>query len=464
MTRSSSPCYFVSLMLENVKGFKGHQRLELLDPKGHPARWSLILGDNGLGKTTLLRCIARMRPIPGQSTATRNTDKDADILEASLLGDTENNDDFLSLARKGRGSTERRLSVKLAVQMAVNCSFEREVARAKTVQVEVNFEKHGSVIKNVRPEEISPKRGRFKTPFILAYGAGRHMGTRNTEVTATDPLASLFNPAIELFDADELLGRMDYGRALKQKNAASQLQKMKEVLATLLPEIDKAEDIVISGPNIPGQPHKDTGLLFRTPDGLIRFSEMSLGYQTVAAWAIDIAWRMFERFPKSDDPLSEHAIVLVDEIDLHLHPKWQRRMREDLTRHFPNVQFIATAHSPLMAQSSLDANLVVLQREDHDHVVIVNDPPVIQNWRLDQIVTSELFGLETARPPGIEQLIEKRSELGRKERLSTDDKRQLAEIDAKLSNLDVADNSRDREAMEIVRQAADVLRRRGASS
>ena len=68
-----------------------------------------------------------------------------------------------------------------------------------------------------------------------------------------------------------------------------------------------------------------------------------------------------------------------------------------LTDRFPNTQFIATAHSPLVAQAAADANLAVLHREG-DHVVIDNEVDNIRNWRIDQILTSDLFGLRN-RPP-----------------------------------------------------------------
>ena len=62
---------------------------------------------------------------------------------------------------------------------------------------------------------------------------------------------------------------------------------------------------------------------------------------------------------------------LVDEIDLHLHPKWQREIIGFLTQRFPNTQFIATAHSPLVVQAAEDANVVLLKRTG-DHVLIEN--------------------------------------------------------------------------------------------
>ena len=119
------------------------------------------------------------------------------------------------------------------------------------------------------------------------------------------------------------------------------------------------------------------------------------------AWMVDFASRMVDRYPDSPDPLAEPAVVLVDEIDLHLHPKWQRELIGFLTERFPNTQFIATAHSPLIVQAAGEANIALLRREG-DHVVIENDPETLHGWSIDQILTSELYGLKTARPPELE--------------------------------------------------------------
>ena len=124
-----------------------------------------------------------------------------------------------------------------------------------------------------------------------------------------------------------------------------------------------------------------------TKDGEVPLRQLSLGYQTMLAWVADLGWRLFAHYPNSKYPLQGPAIVLIDEIDLHMHPNWQRQIRERLTRNFPNVQFNGTAHSPLMAQAFLDANLAVVMREN-DHSIIVNDPEVVANWRVDQIATS----------------------------------------------------------------------------
>ena len=70
------------------------------------------------------------------------------------------------------------------------------------------------------------------------------------------------------------------------------------------------------------------------------------GYQTTLTWLVDFCKRMFELYPDADNPLHGEAVVLVDEIDLHLHPKWQRDLVPTLSKIFPNVQFIVTTHSP----------------------------------------------------------------------------------------------------------------------
>src|SRR5206468_2266596 len=135
------------------------------------------------------------------------------------------------------------------------------------------------------------------------------------------------------------------------------------------------------------------------------------GYRTLIAWMVDFASRLVERYPDSANPLAAPAVALVDEIDLHLHPLWQRQLMRYLTECFSNTQFIVTAHSPLIVQAAAeDANIALLRRED-DHVVIDNDVERIRGWRIDQLLTSDLFGLPSARPPQFDALLERHKEL-----------------------------------------------------
>ena len=128
------------------------------------------------------------------------------------------------------------------------------------------------------------------------------------------------------------------------------------------------------------------------------------------------------------------------------------------------MQFIATAHSPLMAQSSLDANVAVVRRSG-DHAEIVNDPLVIKEWRLDQLVTSDLFGLDSARSPAVAEKRRHRAELLKKSALSPAERDELNGLNEWALEMPTAESSEDDdEAMAIIRRAAAELRSRGEKS
>ena len=127
-----------------------------------------------------------------------------------------------------------------------------------------------------------------------------------------------------------------------------------------------------------------------------------------------------------------------------------------------NTQFIVTAHSPLIVQAAQDANLVLLRREG-DHVVIDNDPVRMRNWRVDQILTSDLFGLKSARPPQVEGLLKERRELLSKGRLTARDRRRLATLETEIGDLPAGETVEDSRAMEIICRAATKLRDQGGA-
>lgn len=227
-------------------------------------------------------------------------------------------------------------------------------------------------------------------------------------------------------------------------------ERVQEALINILPEV--AEIRIQPSDEPGGSPRVEA----RTPDGWVALRRLGFGYQSQIAWMVDFASRMFERYPDSPDPLAEPAVVLVDEIDLHMHPRWQRQIIGYLTERCPNTQFIVTAHSPLVVQAAAGANIVLLRREG-DHVVIDNDPEVMENWRVDQILTSELFGVESARPPKIEPQLKERRALLAKSRLSRQDQERLAALEAEIGDLPAGESAEDRRAMDLIRRAADKL-------
>ena len=96
----------------------------------------------------------------------------------------------------------------------------------------------------------------------------------------------------------------------------------------------------------------------------LELDQLSGGQRTVLALAADLAWRMAQGNPHLDEPLRSEAVVLIDEVELHLHPSWQQRILIDLRRTFPNAQFIVSTHSPQVLTTVEPEHIVELARED----------------------------------------------------------------------------------------------------
>ena len=97
---------------------------------------------------------------------------------------------------------------------------------------------------------------------------------------------------------------------------------------------------------------------------ILELDQLSDGQRAVLALAADLARRMAQGNPHLDDPLASEAIVLIDEVELHLHPSWQQRILNDLRRTFPNAQFIVSTHSPQVLTTVQPEHIVELARED----------------------------------------------------------------------------------------------------
>jgi predicted ATP-binding protein involved in virulence len=291
------------------------------------------------------------------------------------------------------------------------------------------------------------------------YGATRRMGTTSlADALDQENAASLFYDHVSLLNAEEWLLQADYAALVDspdQEQARRRRDQVRDVLIDLLPDVSDIRFIR------PTSSTSQSGIEVQTAYGRVTINELSLGYRALIAWVVDLAYRLFERYPDSPNPLAEPAIVLVDEIDLHLHPRWQRTIMAYLTERFPNTQFIVTAHSPLIVQAATDANIVLLRREG-DHVVIDNDVEAIRGWRIDQVLTSDLFGLETARPPEYDEAMAERNRILGKSRLTKKDERRLRELDARIGDLPTGETPQDMEAMDVIRRAAEVLKRERA--
>ena len=453
LPRRQKSIYYVGLEVENARCFTETQDLRLVDSNGCPARWTLLVGENGVGKTTLLQCLSWMRPTPYYLP-----DQARQTGIQPLLHD-QNPPSMARLLRDGARSTALRAEMVEGLDLA-SCRSSTALVRTG-LQLDARYSELGNweFAGAQLPRELNEPATTVE-PFVITYAANRYMGRQNAdELSESEPVDLLRTDRTELVDAADVLPHLDYSALKGNAKSKARLGGMKGALAEILPFIDSPGHIEILDPE-----HPLGSLRFETPSGMVPLDGLSLGHRTVTAWIVDLAWRLIRRYPESPKPLEEPAVVLIDEIDLHLHPRWQRTIMKQLSDHFTNVQFVATTHSPVMITSMSDVNVAVLrQAESGDHMVIENDPEVVEGWRFDQILVS-LFGLESARSLRVEDLMKERERLLEKESITPQDSERLRDIADELSLLPMAERREDQEAMRIIRQAAANIRARQEDS
>lgn len=418
--------WFKSISLENVRSFGTKQTINFTDKDGNAARWNVILGDNGTGKTTVLKGLCLVI-----------SDKfNAPIIRVELD----------SFSRSIDGPNISCLLFNFNSKHPYTANF---------VGMVINWFGKSSLLPatSYNDEPVNEHKVDEVAPLLFAYGAARRISTSAITRENENQLISLFDENYDLVNAEEWLVQADYLR-LKDKTYEKRFNTVYTVIEKLFR--DEAPGGIMFDTNS-GTPQ----VKLCTHYGAVRFHELSLGYKTLIAWMVDFAKGLFDRYPDSEDPLAEPAVCLVDEIDLHLHPKFQRTIIKFLTDTFPNTQFIVTAHSPLIVVAAeerpLDANIILLKREG-DQTVVVNDSVDVSKWSVDQILNSDLFGYV---PPRSEPLIELRTErdtLLAKPKLTKKDQARLIELDNKIGFVPFGNDQAEIKAETIIQQLADVLR------
>lgn len=166
-------------------------------------------------------------------------------------------------------------------------------------------------------------------------------------------------------DFRDFMSRMRIWRQLVEDNedprgsSARTIETLNRAVKTFLPEFS---DIRVQSDPL--------RLVAKKQDQDIDIAQMSDGERALFAMVIDLCRRLVLANPALPDPLQGAGVVLIDEIELHLHPTWQREILEKLRTTFPRVQFILTTHSPFIIQSARSGSeLILLDAQPLDHLV-----------------------------------------------------------------------------------------------
>ena len=142
---------------------------------------------------------------------------------------------------------------------------------------------------------------------------------------------------------------------ISNKGTVREYEMFKNIVTSFMKEINELDE----KPSIFYSPQFDE-LVFMTDKTEMPISKLSAGYQSLLWMIMDIAYRVCMLNPELESGEQITGIVLIDEIDLHLHPKWQWNVIDALQKTFVGVQFIIATHSPIVISASKEANLILL--------------------------------------------------------------------------------------------------------
>ncbi len=379
--------YLTSFEVSDLKCFK---QLTLNFTKRQPddpdsqSNWNVILGDNGYGKSTLLQALAvcLMNATTADRAAKPNTwirreQENKPPVDFAKLRLSINSEPPIDIAPGRKGNPLKRVSYRVE-------RINNDISRI----VEIEKEPSDSLPDNAFTG--TPKKGWIS----CGYGPFRRVyGFSNETITQTDPVQkrfiTLFNEGASLFDCESWLKDLER-KALKSDLGSSQrrdFEEAKEIICRLLPDIGKVTIEKRTGSN------DDERVVFwygETPEDAdnrkekFNLNELSDGYRSMFALAVDMSsWFLALKPPKVQ--LTEvSGVVLIDEIDAHLHPEWQIKVGYLLTQTFPNIQFIVATHSPYVAMAAGRNSLIKLEKEGK--AVVARPQEYIRGWTVDQVL------------------------------------------------------------------------------
>lgn len=378
-------CFF-SLRIRNVKALGGEYFFDFADSAGRPAKWIVVIGDNNTGKTTLLRCIASMQLRKREEVDSNGKlDVSYGIPYDLLYSEASTQSDEPSFVKVGIASPLFNITTihdDKRKRLLIDDIFLYNNVVDGSGMFGIIKQPKGSIPHsyNLLDGELSPDIV-YASHKIYGYGTSRRLSTGSLNTTTNKiGIESLFSNNTDLMNLEQWLIQLDYSSKNQSSTAERIFDKVKEIITNSF--FCKINDIrFVSPDNIN---YRVEVLINST---WLWINDLGYGYQSTMAWVIDLVKQLYDRYHMLANPLEGYAIVLVDEIDLHLHPDWQRKIIKYLSDLFPNTQFIVTAHSPLIVQSAENANLIMLEKNDEtDSINIRQQFGSFQGWTVEEIL------------------------------------------------------------------------------
>jgi|GEM_PF-1019228 len=368
------------LVLENVRCFES---LDLTVDGG--TGWITVLGDNAAGKSTVLRSLA----------LGLCQESDAAALMRELPG---------SLVREGTGSGSIRIEL-------------HDAEEDRDLSIVTRLYRDESTGEEKLRKETDPTPFPWNRLFVCGYGTNRgrqaHAGFET--YTVRDAVRTLFDDAASLQNPELVLLRQSL--ELRQEIE----HKVLQILMLDAPGYEVT--------------YPKTGPVIEGPWGRQALRVLSDGYRSTMQWVLDfIGWGVYAGRFNGGRELG--GILLVDELEQHLHPVWQRHIVDRLRRQFPATQIFATTHTPLLAAASADFEDTLVCRLkaqlDGPPELVLIERQELAGLRADQVLTSEAFGLVTSRSLRSEDDLDRFAELRGKTDRTAEEEAELARLSEQL--------------------------------
>lgn len=416
MHTEGSQMYIKSLTLHNVKGFE-HLTFDFERTKRKFSGWTVLVGGNASGKSTILKAIALAASGPDAGLQLMSLDTSGWIRQGSTEAQAtvevvrdSTHDKFKAQSRGAQPSSNFPAGVLWRLPE------ETGFGTAKPM-----FLEQPEVAKNQNSgrAQRGPWDPNAQGWFCAGYGPMRRLSGSSPTAASMSSAGGSMSRFVTLFREDAALSDSE---AWLKLNHSRYLELTRNLAPDAIPERARAIGQIVEG----ARRLLNDGLL---PHGLavesitvdhvhvrgnngvtLPMRDISDGCRSIYATVLDLVHGMaevygveqlFEDTPEGGIRVKAPGVVLIDEIEAHLHPKWQRDIPEWFKTHFPNVQFIVTTHSPLVAQAADENGVFVLPSlDDVERQARRLEPHECERLRLgraEKTLLGAAFGLKNTR-------------------------------------------------------------------